>query len=112
MNYTRETRANWTDGEITGKREYIEFTEKNSKGEKIGMELRTAIPIKEWKKRGIKQKAYISVDVYASDENGCWGRYNPQHTPEHKINFEYLPEDTEINRLKVIADIYNLAFAK
>lgn len=104
MKYTRETRADYG----TGRREYVEFERKNSKGETIAIELSTAKPLKQW--CGIKQKTYIAVTVYATDKTGCWGRYNPQVTADHKINFDYLPEDTEENRIKVIEDVYRLAF--
>lgn len=103
MKYTRETRADYG----TGRREYVEFKGKNSKGETIAIELTTAHPLENWK---IRQKTYIAVTVYATDKTGCWGRYNPQVTADHKINFDYIPEDTEENRIKVIEDVYRLAF--
>lgn len=106
MMYKRETRADYG----TGKREYIEFSEKNANGETIAVELATAQPLKHWAERGML-RPYIAVTVYATDENGnCWGKYNPQITTDHKINFGYLPEDTEENRMKVVDDIYKIAF--
>lgn len=49
MKYTRETRADYG----TGRREYVEFNGKNSKGETIAIELTTAHPLEQWK---IRQK--------------------------------------------------------
>ncbi len=105
MMYTREIIADYG----TGKREYVEFTERNAKGETIAIELSTAQPMKHWAKRGVTNN-YIHIQVYVTDGTGCWGKYNPQITADHKINFGYLPDDTEENRLKVIDDIYAIAF--
>ena len=103
--YTREVRADYG----TGKREYVEFTGRNAKGETIAIELSTAQPMKHWAKRGITNN-YIHIQVYVTAKTGCWGKYNPQIADDHTINFGYLPEDTEANRTKVINDIYAIAF--
>lgn len=105
---TRELRAEWERECGKGKREYFISDEPNSKGETIEVELGTAYPLKEWKKRLPEQ--YVSVTVYATDETGCWGKYNPQITADHKINFFYILEDTEENRQSILCDIFNLAF--
>ncbi len=108
MKFKREIRAEY----LGGKRELITFAERNAKGEKIAVELITAITPKQWRKDpyNVNLNEYIGVTVYAEKDGLTWGRYNPQITAEHKIDFDYLMADTEANRQKIIADIYKIAF--
>lgn len=108
MKFKREIRAEYPGG----KRELITFAERNAKGEKIAVELITAIAPKQWRKDpyNVNLNEYIGVTVYAEKDGLTWGRHNPQITAEHKINFDYLMIDTEQNRQKIISDVYNLAF--
>lgn len=106
---TRELRAEWERECGKGKREYFRFDEPNSKGETIEAELCTAYPLKAWKRKGLPEQ-YVSVTVYATNETGCWGKYNPQITADHKINFNYILADTEENRQDILCDIFGLAF--
>ena len=68
-----------------------------------------------WIKNGYIPKAlptWWSITVYVTDKDGnCYGRYNPQELPEfHKINFDWVLEGTEENRIKILEEIERLAF--
>ena len=112
MEFTREK-------VIGAKSEYITFKGLTAKGEKVVIELSQSTPFKQWK--GYKHGTYIHLTDYVTDAEGaCRGmQYNPQCysliTPEYRgpqINLNYLFEDTEANRLKVINDVCNLAFGE
>ena len=67
-----------------------------------------------WVKNGFIKKAlpnYLTVETYYTDKKGlCWERYNITHTKDHKINFDWLFEDTEENREKLLnacIDLYD-----
>ena len=57
-------------------------------------------------------QTWWSITVYATDKDGnCYGRYNPQEFPKsHKINFAWVLEGTEENRIKILEEIERLAF--
>lgn len=66
-----------------------------------------------WYKEGWTDKimeTYIGCNTYVHDsENGCYGDYNPQSKRSEDgkrsvINFEWLLEDTEENRKKLIKE--------
>lgn len=90
------------------------YIEKNNCGESLIIELihceaNTKIA-KIWKEKGyIKEdlKSWVSIETYVIDKNGsCLGKYNPQILRNtHKINFEWVIEDTEENREKIIDEI-------
>ena len=68
-----------------------------------------------WIKNGYIPKAlktWWSITVYATDKDGnCHGRYNPQELPKsQKINFDWVLEGTEENRIKILEEIERLAF--
>lgn len=108
-NYTSEVRAE-LDGVVI--RELITFEGVNVKGETIAVELCRAEPLKEWKRK-FPFNYYYSITVYATDSKGnCWGRYNPQITADHKINYDYILEFTPENRKKIIDLIYKAAFTE
>lgn len=121
-NYTAERRSNFT--------ELVTFEGLNAKGEKIQLEITKcknpggahSLPYL-WKKAGYIDRVletYWSINTYATEDGGngtCWGRYNPQtKLSEDKkrqvINFVWMFEATEENRLKLIAEVERLAFAK
>ena len=54
----------------------------------------------------------MSISVYVTDKDGnCYGRYNPHELPKsHKINFDWVLEGTEENRIKILEEIEILAF--
>lgn len=104
-------------GMYPGARTRYTFHELNNKNERIIVELGhcdgNSSIAKEWKKRkwiDNNLTSWISVEVFATDEKGqCWGKYNPQETEEHKINFKWVLEDTKQNRDKILTEITRLA---
>lgn len=53
------------------------------------------------------------VEVFAIDKKGnCRGDYNPTEKENHKLNFEYVMEDTKENRSYILGVIENLAFGE
>ena len=115
MEFTREK-------VIGTKSEYITFKGLTAKDEKVVIELSQGTPFKRFKWwKDYKHDTYIRLVDYVTDAEGtCRGmQYNPQGyyliTPEYRgyqINRNYLFEDTEANRLKVINDVCNLAFGE
>ena len=103
---------------VGGFGEWYEFH--NKKGERILVEIhvthadpksKNSLP-NLWKKHGFIKEAYydyINISVYVYDEKGCWSRYNPQHTKEHKINFKWLLPESEANKHKLLNEVYRLA---
>ena len=115
-NYTVEKRC----GNIT----LIHVTEPNEKGETLLIELsectnpggRNALPVL-WKKHGFIDRVldtYISIHTYVTDSEGnCYGRYNPQTKlsddgKRNVINFDWMFENTEENRQKLIDECIRL----
>ena len=105
-----------------GLRIWYRFEQKNEKGEKILVELVSctrdpgsrSLPIL-WKKKGLIDRvldSWVGVNVYVTSEDGtCRGDYNPQESGiGHKINFDWMLEDTPENRARVIAEICRRAF--
>lgn len=105
-----------------GSRIWYRFEEKNAKGEEIIVELISctrdpgfsSLPII-WNKKGLIGRvldSWIGVNVYVTSEDGtCRGDYNPQESGiGHKINFDWMLEDTPENRDRIIAEICRRAF--
>ena len=115
-NYTVETM-------VEGRRYFINFTEKNRKGETLVIELtkceddpnyKKSLP-KMWEKSGYIDRvltSYWSVSTYVTDtENGCRGDYNPQHKlsedgRRYVINFDWMSEATADYAEKLVKEIY------
>lgn len=56
------------------------------------------------------QKSWFNVDVQAIDSDGnCWGKYNPQVNKQHKLDFDWVLEDNEENRKKILCEIIRRA---
>lgn len=103
---------------LSGRTEWYQFT--NKKGEKVLIELsvthadpksKNSLP-NLWKKHGFIKEAYydyICISTYVYDNDGCWNRYNPQHTKEHKINFKWLLPESQANKHKLLNEVYRLA---
>ena len=101
-------------------RELNIFDGENKNGERIDVELSRinaegSSIMNSWVKNGYIPKAlptWWSITVYVTDKDGnCYGRYNPQELPEsHKINFNWVLEGTEENRIKILEEIERLAF--
>lgn len=101
------------------------YEELNSKGEKIQVEFVAVYPYNGcknslpnlWKKNGFTSEvlsSYWVVEVYATDESGCWGRYNPTIKPGgagYVLNFDWVLPVTDENREKLLTEIERLAFA-
>lgn len=98
------------------------FEDKNAKGEKIAVELVSctrdpgarSLP-KLWKAAGLIDRVldtWVGVNVYVTSEDGtCRGAYNPQESGiGHKINFDWMLEDTPENRDRIITEICRRAF--
>lgn len=98
------------------------FEDKNEKGEKIVVELVSctrdpgarSLP-KLWKSAGLIDRlleTWVGVNVYVTSEDGtCRGAYNPQESGiGHKINFDWMLENTPENRDRIIAEICRRAF--
>lgn len=105
-----------------GLRMLYEFEDKNAKGEQILVELVSctrdpgsrSLPIL-WKKKGLIDRVldtWVGVNTYVTSEDGtCRGAYNPQESGiGHKINFDWMLEDTPENRARIIAEICREAF--
>ena len=96
------------------------FDGENKNGECIDVELSRIMAesssiMDNWVNNGYIPKAlptWWSIDVYVTDKDGnCYGRYNPQELPKsHKINFDWVLEGTEENRIKILEEIERLAF--
>lgn len=105
-----------------GLRMRYEFKDKNAKGEQILVELVSctrhpgsqSLPIL-WKTKGLIDRVldtWVGVNTYVTSEDGtCRGAYNPQESGiGHKINFDWMLEDTPENRARIIAEICREAF--
>lgn len=108
-----------------GWRWFYTFKEKNEKGELLQIELSKCIPDNSspsslpvlWKKHGHIDRileSYWCVSTYVTEDNGnCYGRYNPQIRKDvHKLNFEWVIEATEENRIKLLEEFERRAFGK
>lgn len=95
---------------------WITFIRKSAAGEKIVVHLYEctdpggagSLPAL-WLKHGYTSERlsnWLNVDVYAIDSDGNQrGRYNPQITADHKIDFDWmLPASTE-NAKKILMEI-------
>lgn len=100
-------------------RELNIFEGENKNGERIDVELsrinsECSSIMNSWIKKGRIPKAlptWWSISVYATDKDGnCYGRYNPQELPNFNINFDWVLEGTEENRIKILEEIERLAF--
>lgn len=67
-----------------------------------------------WKKHRFKNYVMPScwfIDTYATDESGlCLGKYNPTHTEDKKLNFDWVLEATSENLAKILEEIERRAF--
>ena len=113
-------------GAKKGNRTRYSFSDKNNKGEKIVVELSHCILSyslgKIWKEKKYISRdleTWINIDVYVTNsDNICVEKYNPQiiniknkHGVNFRsINFEWVIEDNEINRTKILNEIERLAF--
>lgn len=104
-------------------RTIYEFKEKNSKNEKLIVEITECYYDVEntnslsnlWKKHGYTNKLYdnaLHVDCFCYDTNGyCWERYNPttklsKDKKRKEINFKWLLEVSDKNKEKLLNEIY------
>lgn len=100
---------------------WLEFNEKNKKGETLTIELLSCEDIadyqkslpKLWFKNGYIDRVletYWCVNTYVKDSEGrSYGRYNPQTKIEDRrsvINFDWMMEATEENKQKLIDAVY------
>lgn len=102
----------------------IHVTEPNAKKETLLIELsecenpggKNAIPVL-WHKHGFTDRVldtYICIHTYVTDSEGnCFGRYNPQTKlsedgKRHVINFNWMFENTEENKQKLIDECIRL----
>lgn len=81
-----------------------------------------ALPVL-WAREGWKASVlptWWSVDVYAREDGGagtCWGRYNPTEredpeTGRRVLNWPYILEATEENKLAILAEIFRRAYGE
>lgn len=114
MNYEMELR----NGSVT----WYKVTEPNEKGETLGIELvectnlggKNSLPYL-WYRDGFTDKileTYLSINTYCTDSEGrCSRKYNPQVKKSNNrsvINFDWLFENTEENRQKLINEVIRL----
>nr|DAL10993.1 MAG TPA_asm: hypothetical protein [Bacteriophage sp.] len=98
------------------------FEDKTPKGERLVVDLvkcenpggARSLP-NLWEKHGYIDRilnTWVGVNVYVTSEDGtCRGDYNPQESGiGHKINFDWILEDTKENRARIIAEICRRAF--
>ena len=113
-----ESNNKYTFEHKTGSTSWYHVNEPNKKGETMQFSIsecedpkfKNSLP-KLWKKHGYMDrvlKTYLSIHTYVTDTNGdCWGRYNPQlkQRNNHEINFEWMFENTEENKQKLINEV-------
>lgn len=101
------------------------FEDKTPKGERLVVDLvkcenpggARSLP-NLWKKHGYIDRilnTWIGVDVYVTDEAGnCRRAYDPTvwDNNGHRINFDWMLEDTPGNRSRIIAEICRRAYAE
>lgn len=101
---------------------FFTFTELNTKGEKLVIELMKcsnsggshSLPVLWYKNGAIGRvlETYWSIETYATDTEGmCYGRYNPQSKISEDgkravINFDWMFEATEENKERLIDEVY------
>lgn len=91
-------------------RKMYEFKEKNSKGEKITVEISECEAGKQQLKMGFPEH-WLGVKTYAEKENGdCSGKYNP-FSKNHMVDIESLLTVSDENKKKVLEMIEKIAFA-
>lgn len=116
MEYTIEKRSNT--------RTLYNVIDQNSKKETLSIEIvecknlggNNALPVL-WQKNGYIDRVldtYLCLDVYCYDSEAmCWGRYNPQvklseDGKRQVINFDWMFEATEENKLKLVNESIRL----
>lgn len=91
-------------------RKMYEFEGRNSKGEKITVEISECEARKQQLKMGFP-KHWLDVRTYAEKENGdCSGKYNP-FIKNHMVDIENLLTVSDENKKKALEMIENIAFA-
>lgn len=113
--------------QMSEERWFFSFKDVNEKGEKLVIELtkctdpnlKNSLP-KLWKIKGYIDRVletYWSIQTYVKDTEGnSFGIYNPQHKIETDedgrkqsvINFDWMFEATEDNKIKLINEVYRL----
>ena len=94
---------------------YINLERPNSKGEMLTFKIEhcegygnKSLPHL-WFKNGYTDREinkYLICQCYVTKTDGtCIEKYNPQSTSDHKLNFEWLLEDTEENFQKLANEI-------
>lgn len=66
-----------------------------------------------WRKHGWTDRVinnYLVCNTYVYSKEGCVSKYNPTHTKDHKIDFDWLLEATAENEQKIIDEIVNRVF--
>lgn len=92
---------------------------RNKKGETITIDISYIVPNNTtksslpnlWKKHGFIDRvldSYISIETFVKDADGnCFGKYNPQiKENQNKINFDYMLEVNQQNKIKLLDKIY------
>lgn len=91
-------------------RKMYEFTERNSKGEKITVEISECEAGKRQLKMGFP-KYWLGVRTYAEKENGdCSGKYNP-FIGNRMVDIENLLTVSDENKKKCLEMVEELAFS-
>lgn len=115
---------NYTIEKYTDTLTRIHVTEPNQKGETLCFEItectnpggKNALPYL-WHKAGLTDKVletYLCIDTYCKDTEGnCFRMYNPQSKRSEdgkrsEINFDWMFENTEENKQKLINEIIRL----
>ena len=65
-----------------------------------------------WHKHGWTKDVvnnYLVCDTYVYTKDGCVGKYNPTHTKEHKLDFNWLLEANNTNENKIINEVIKRA---
>lgn len=93
-----------------GERLYVEFSAHINDGDKHDF-------CNLWHRHGFipaPLPSYWCVDTYATDQHGCWGRYNPTHKLHESgkrlvMDFDWVLPATPANRHKILAEIIRRA---
>lgn len=103
--------CSYSKGKMGENRTRYTLNNTNKSGEKIVIDLTKCVwgSLQDlWITKGYMAKKlnnWISIEVYVTDKDSkCWGKYNPQ-IKDRKINFDWVLEDTPVNRDIILTEI-------
>ncbi len=106
----------YTIEQVADQRWFYYLKEKNKKGETMTIEIckttvdpkdKKSLPYLWWIHGWIKTKmtSYWCISTYVRDgEGNCIGKYNPQHTNDGKVDFDWMLDGAEENKELLIKE--------